>query len=90
MGHEGEIYRTASELVVGELLAKTMERGPMRAGKAIEVSVQIAYGLAAAHAAGIVHRDLKPANIMVTCEGRVKISAWRCGATLRRRPPRWS
>jgi len=62
-----------AELVAGESLRATIERGPVAARKAIDIAAQVAAGLAAAHTAGIVHRDLKPENIMVTPEGTAKI-----------------
>jgi Tol biopolymer transport system component/predicted Ser/Thr protein kinase len=58
------------ELVDGEHLRITASF-PLR--RAVELAVQIADGLSAAHARGISHRDLKPGNIMVTREGRAKI-----------------
>ena len=64
----GENY-IVSELIQGEPLPAPVE--PMH--KLLDLAVQIADGLAAAHSAGIVHRDLKPANILVTRDGRVKI-----------------
>src|SRR5437867_5145344 len=62
-----------SELLEGESLHQTLERGSLSQRKAIEYGVQIAQGLAAAHEKGIVHRDLKPENLFVTKDGRVKI-----------------
>ncbi len=62
-----------SELVSGETLRGVIQRGPMALKRVLDIAVQIADGLAAAHAAGIAHRDLKPDNIMLTPEGRAKI-----------------
>jgi serine/threonine protein kinase/Tol biopolymer transport system component len=61
------------ELVEGQTLSTLIERGPIPIRKLLDIAVQIADGMASAHAAGIVHRDLKPANIMVAGDGRVKI-----------------
>ena len=62
-----------SELLLGETLREMMNRGAMPVRKVIEIGVQIAHGLSAAHEKGIIHRDLKPENFFVTKDGRVKI-----------------
>jgi serine/threonine protein kinase len=62
-----------TELIDGESLAALMARGAMPVRKFLEIAVQCAAGLAAAHTAGIVHRDIKPNNIMIRRDGCVKI-----------------
>jgi len=69
---EGAPY-LVSELLEGSALRQTLEGGALPVRKAIDIGVQIAHGLAAAHDKGIVHRDLKPENLFVTKNGRVKI-----------------
>ena len=70
--HEGSPF-LVSELLEGESLRATLDRGALPQRNTIEYGVQIAHGLAAAHEKGIVHRDLKPENIFVTKDGRIKI-----------------
>ena len=61
------------EHVEGKTLDRLIGRKGLQLNEALGYAVQVADGLAKAHAAGIVHRDIKPTNIMVTGEGRVKI-----------------
>ena len=61
------------EYVAGETLAARLNGRPVPAAEAIQIAIQIAEGLYAAHARGVLHRDLKPANVMITPAGEVKI-----------------
>ncbi|NLV30749.1 MAG: protein kinase [Acidobacteria bacterium] len=69
----GGIHFIVLELVEGETLADAISQGPLPVEESLELALQIAEALAAAHAKGIIHRDLKPANIKVTPNGRVKV-----------------
>jgi len=57
------------EYLEGETLEKRLERGPLPVSEALQLGIQIASGLDAAHRAGITHRDLKPGNVMLTKSG---------------------
>jgi eukaryotic-like serine/threonine-protein kinase len=70
--HEGVPY-LVSELLEGETLRDKLRRGRILLPQAIDLAIQIARGLAAAHEKGIVHRDLKPENLFITKHGQVKI-----------------
>ena len=70
--HEGRAF-IAMELLQGESLDKTLARGPLPIPRTIEIGIQLADALDAAHKKGIVHRDIKPANIVVTESGTVKV-----------------
>lgn len=63
----------AMELLEGESLDKTLASGALSLQRIIEIAVQLADALDAAHKKSIVHRDIKPANIMLTDQGSVKI-----------------
>src|SRR5579862_3918420 len=67
------IWYIAMELVEGQSLRQVLSDGPVPNQKLLDIGVQIARALAAAHAKGIVHRDLKPENILVNREDRVKV-----------------
>ncbi|MEO8257581.1 MAG: protein kinase [Acidobacteriota bacterium] len=77
MIHELEAHRGTRflvlELVEGRTLADRPGRGPIPVEEVLQLALQIADALEAAHEKGVVHRDLKPANVKVTPEGRVKV-----------------
>ena len=81
IGEDHSTHYIASELIEGETLRQRLMRGRMEVGEAVDVAIQVASALAAAHEAGIVHRDINPENIMLR-RGRICESArlWDCKA----------
>jgi len=70
--HEGARYLVL-EYVEGQTLADMLDRGALPVDEAIEIAMQVAEGVEAAHEAGVVHRDLKPGNIIITPDGKAKV-----------------
>jgi serine/threonine protein kinase len=70
--HDGRTF-IAMELLVGDSLDKVLAAGPLPINRTVEIGIQLADALDAAHKKGIVHRDIKPANIFVTETGTIKV-----------------
>jgi serine/threonine-protein kinase len=73
IGEADSIHFIATEHVEGITLRQHIRSARMELNEVIDVSVQIASALAAAHQAGIIHRDIKPENIMIRHDGYVKV-----------------
>src|SRR5213595_2866279 len=73
IGEDHSIHYIASELIEGETLRQRLAPGSMELSEAVDVAIQVASALAAAHEAGIVHRDINPGNIMLRPDGYVKV-----------------
>ena len=73
IGEDHSTHYIASELIEGETLRQRLMRGRMELREAVDVAIQVASALAAAHETGIVHRDIKPENIMLRPDGYVKV-----------------
>jgi eukaryotic-like serine/threonine-protein kinase len=70
--HDGQPFMVV-ELLEGETLRERLDRGPVVESDVRRISIEIARGLVAAHAAGLVHGDLKPENVFLTRAGITKI-----------------
>src|SRR5579864_3757035 len=71
-GLEGRPF-IAMELLEGQTLKRRIAEKPIEISELLQIGIQIADGLEAAHAKGIVHRDIKPANIFLVKKGPAKI-----------------
>jgi len=67
------VHFIATEFIEGDTLRQQIRRGSLQLTEVLDIAIQAAGALAAAHAAGVIHRDIKPENIMRRCDGFVKV-----------------
>jgi hypothetical protein len=72
-GADGAAHFLAAEFIDGETVRAHLLRGPISIEKALDIAIQTAQALSAAHQAGIIHRDIKPENVMIRNDGIVKV-----------------
>src|SRR5262249_45284028 len=72
-GTQDDVDFLVTEYIRGTTLDSRLKAGPLSQAETVELGVQLARGLEAAHGDGVVHRDLKPGNIRLTEEGQLKI-----------------
>lgn len=75
VGEDGDLHYIVMELVEGITLKRFIERkGKLELREAVGIAIQIAQGMEAAHSNHIIHRDIKPQNIIISKEGKVKVT----------------
>ena len=75
VGEDRGLYYMVMELVEGITLKEYIEKkGRLSHKEVISIAIQMCAGIGAAHAAGIIHRDIKPQNIIISKEGKVKLT----------------
>src|SRR5215831_13499888 len=82
--YEGQPF-IAMELLEGESLSERMLSRPLTNDQILDIAIQVADALDAAHRKGIIHRDIKPANIFITTRGRAKVLDFRLAKLARER-----
>ncbi len=73
VGQAGDVMFIATEFIEGETLRTYMNSASLTVSEALDIAIQVASALAAAHEAGVVHRDIKPENLMIRRDGIVKV-----------------
>src|SRR5437762_8228921 len=86
IGAEENVQFIATEFIEGVTLRTALASGRMSAHRALEIAVQVASALAAAHDAGVVHRDINPENIMLPPDGYVKVFDFGIAKLTEQRP----
>ena len=86
IGAEGNRQFIAMEFIEGITLRASLARGRIALHSALEIAVQVASALAAAHKAGVVHRDIKPENIMLRPDGYAKVLDFGIAKLTEQRP----
>ena len=75
VGEDNGLHYIVMELIEGITLKKYIERkGKLAFKEAVSISIQVAQGIEAAHNNHIIHRDIKPQNIIISKEGKVKVT----------------
>ena len=86
IGAEGNRQFIATEFIEGMTLRASLACGRMNLQAALEIAVQVASALAAAHETGVVHRDIKPENIMLRPDGYAKVLDFGIAKLTEQRP----
>ncbi len=73
IGETDSRHFIATEFIDGETLRRRTRHGHLKLNDLLELAIQVAGALSAAHSAGIIHRDIKPENIMVRRDGYIKV-----------------
>jgi len=73
VGRTEEIHFIATEFIDGKTLRQHLAHAPLSVSEVLDIAIQVASALTAAHEAGIIHRDIKPENIMLREDGIVKV-----------------
>ena len=73
IGQDGDTPFIVMEALKGETLRERIAKGPLKVADVLDIGIQLADALEAAHEQGIIHRDIKPANIFLGDRNRVKV-----------------
>ncbi|MBA2493071.1 MAG: protein kinase, partial [Acidobacteria bacterium] len=73
IGASGDVHYIVSEFIKGKTLREIIKESPMKLAEVLDITIQTANALTAAHTANIIHRDIKPENIIIRHDGYLKI-----------------